>query len=327
MSTGDSKTAIVAALAANVGIAILKFGAWLLTGASSMLAEAIHSIADSGNQGLLLLGGHRARKKATEEHPFGYGRERYIYAFVVSIVLFSLGGLFALYEAYHKYHEVHAGHEDKLLTGRWWWVPLVVLSGAIVMESLSLRTAVRQSRLAKGRQGWIDFVRTSKAPELPVVLFEDVAALVGLALALLGVGMALITDNSYWDAAGTACIGLLLVTVAVLLAVEIKSLLVGEGANEDAVRRITEALEGDPLIEHVIHLKTLHVGPDELLVAAKIGVKPTERSADVARAIDAAERRIRSAEPVARHIYIEPDIFSEDYQRDARPEPPISSGH
>jgi len=327
MSTGGSRTAIVAALAANIGIAILKFAAWLLTGASSMLAEAIHSVADSGNQGLLLLGGHRARKEATEEHPFGYGRERYIYAFVVSIVLFSLGGLFALYEAYHKYHEVHAGHEDKLLTGQWWWVPLVVLSGAIVLESLSLRTAARESKVAKGGQGWIEFVRTSKAPELPVVLFEDVAALVGLILALLGVSMALITDNSYWDAAGTAGIGLLLVTVAVLLAVEIKSLLVGEGANPEAEARIRQALDEDPLIERIIHLKTLHVGPDELLVAAKIGVKPTERSADVVRAIDAAERRIRSAEPVARHIYIEPDIFSEDYQRDARPEPPLSSGH
>ncbi len=328
MSAGGSNKAVVAALGANLGIAVLKFAAWLLTGASSMLAEAIHSVADSGNQVLLLVGGRQSRREATEQHPFGFGRERYIYAFIVSIVLFSLGGVFALFEAYHKYHEVHAGHEDKLLTGQWWWVPLVVLAGAIVLEALSLRTAVREANLVRPEGlGWIKFVRTSKAPELPVVLFEDMAALVGLVLAFIGVGMAKLTDNSYWDAAGTAGIGLLLVTVAVLLAVEIKSLLVGEAANVEAVDRITRALGEEPLIERVIDLRTLHVGPDELLVAAKIAVKPSERSVDVASAIDAAERRIRSVEPIARYIYIEPDIFSADYRRDSRPEPPLPSAH
>jgi cation diffusion facilitator family transporter len=327
MSAGGSNKAVVAALGANLGIAVLKFGAWVLTGASSMLAEGIHSVADSGNQVLLLFGGRQSRREATEQHPFGFGRERYIYAFIVSIVLFSLGGLFALYEGYHKYHEVHAGHEDKLLTGQWWWVPLVVLAGAIALETLSLRTARREANLVRGDRGWIEFLRTSKAPELPVVLFEDVAALIGLVLAFVGVGLAKLTENSYWDAAGTAGIGLLLVTVAVVLAVEIKSLLVGEGANLGAVERITRALDEEPLIERVIHLRTLHVGPDELLVATKIGVRATERSADVARAIDAAERRIRAAEPIARYIYIEPDIFFADHQRDSRPEPPLPSAH
>ena len=322
MSTGGSRRAVLAALAANLGIAALKFGAWLLTGASSMLAEAIHSVADSGNQGLLLLGAQRAKQPPTAEHPFGFGRERYIYAFIVSVVLFTVGGLFALYEAYHKYQEVSEGHESKLLTGSWWWVPLVVLVAAIGMEALSFRTAIREANMVRGEQGWVAYVRTSKAPELPVVLFEDLAALVGLVLALLGVGLTLITRNGYWDAAGTAAIGALLVAVAVLLAIEIKSLLVGEGANPEAVARIRRALESEPRVDRVIHLKTLHLGPDELLVAAKIAVRPTEHAADVAAAIDAAERRIRAAEPVATSIYLEPDIYRAPESPSDPSEPP-----
>ena len=322
MSTGGSRRAVLAALAANLGIAALKFGAWLLTGASSMLAEAIHSVADSGNQGLLLLGAQRAKQPPTAEHPFGFGRERYIYAFIVSVVLFTVGGLFALYEAYHKYQEVSEGHESKLLTGSWWWVPLVVLVAAIGMEALSFRTAIREANTVRGGQDWVSYVRTSKAPELPVVLFEDLAALVGLVLALLGVGLTLITRNGYWDAAGTAAIGALLVAVAVLLAIEIKSLLVGEGANPEAVARIRRALESEPRVDRVIHLKTLHLGPDELLVAAKIAVRPTEHAADVAAAIDAAERRIRAAEPVATSIYLEPDIYRAPESPSDPSEPP-----
>jgi cation diffusion facilitator family transporter len=326
MSAGGSNKAVLAALAANLGIAALKFAAWLLTGASSMLAEAIHSVADSGNQGLLLRGAQRAKQTPTKKHPFGFGRERYIYAFIVSIVLFTLGGVFALYEAYHKYQEVSEGHENKLLTGSWWWVPLVVLVAAIGMEAVSFRTAIRESNMVRGEQGWVSYVRTSKAPELPVVLFEDLAALVGLALALLGVGLTLITRSGYWDVAGTAAIGVLLVAVAVLLAIEIKSLLVGEGANPEAVARIKAALESEPRVDRIIHLKTLHLGPDELLVAAKIAVRPTEHAADVAAAIDAAERRIRAAEPVATSIYLEPDIFRADESQSDSSEPPQASG-
>jgi len=308
MSTSGGTKAVVAALLANLGIAVTKFVAWALTGASSMLAEAIHSVADSGNQGLLLLGGRRAQREATPQHPFGYGRERYIYAFIVAIVLFSVGGLFALYEAYHKYEAVHAGEPDKLLDGNLGWVPLVVLSVAIVMESFSFRTAIKESNHVRGDRSWVQFVRTAKAPELPVVLLEDLAALLGLIFALIGVGMSLLTGNAYWDVAGTVAIGLLLVTVAVILAVETKSLLLGEGASRPVVERIRAALEAEPAIERVIHMKTLHLGPDELLVAAKVGVRRTDSAADVAAAIDAAERRIREAEPVARVIYIEPDI-------------------
>jgi cation diffusion facilitator family transporter len=316
MSASGGSKAVVAALLANLGIAATKFVAWLLTLSSSMLAESIHSVADSGNQALLLVGGRRARRRATPQHPFGYGRERYIYAFIVSIVLFSVGGLFALYEAYHKYEEVHAGHEDKLLTGGLGWVPLLVLSIAIVMEGFSFRTAIVESNHTRGDRSWVQFVRTAKAPELPVVLLEDFAALLGLVFALVGVGMSLLTGNGYWDVAGTVAIGVLLVTVAIVLAVETKSLLLGEGASRGSVDRIRAALEAQPEIERVIHMKTLHLGPDELLVAAKVGVRRTDSAAEVAAAIDAAEGRIRAAEPLARVIYLEPDIYRAE-QRDA----------
>jgi cation diffusion facilitator family transporter len=309
VSASGGTRAVVAALLANLGIAITKFVAWMLTGASSMLAEAIHSVADSGNQALLLVGGRRSRREATAEHPFGYGRERYIYAFIVAIVLFSVGGLFALYEAFHKYEEVHAGHEDRLLEGGLGWVPILVLSIAIVMESFSFRTAIVESNHVRGRQSWVQFVRTAKAPELPVVLLEDLAALLGLVFALVGVGMSLLTGNAYWDVGGTAAIGVLLVVVAVVLAMETKSLLLGEGASPSAVARIRAALEAEPAIERVIHMKTLHLGPEELLVAAKVGVRRTDSAADVAAAIDGAERRVREAEPVARLVYLEPDIY------------------
>ncbi|WP_426562307.1 cation diffusion facilitator family transporter [Angustibacter sp. McL0619] len=300
MSASGGKTAIVAALAANLGIAVTKFGAFALTASSSMLAEGIHSLADSGNQVLLLVGGKRSEREATAEHPFGYGRERYVYGFIVSIVLFSIGGLFALYEAWHKWHDPHG-------IDAWRWVPIVVLLGAIAMESFSFRTAIHESNEVRGGLSWVQFVRTAKAPELPVVLLEDLAALIGLVFALFGVSMTLVTGNGRWDAAGTAMIGALLVSVAVVLAVEMKSLLLGESATVANVRAIEAALVG-PGVESVIHMKTLHLGPEELLVAAKIAVGATETAADVALAIDAAERRVRDAVPIASVIYLEPDI-------------------
>jgi cation diffusion facilitator family transporter len=312
MSTEGSTKAVVAALLANPGIAITKFLAFLLTGASSMLAEAIHSVADSGNQGLLLLGGRQARRRPTAEHPFGYGRERYIYAFIVSIVLFSVGGLFALYEAYHKGHEIHAAHghpEDSLLDSRWAWVPIVVLLAAIVMEGFSFRTAIRETGHVKGDATYWSFVRRAKQPELPVILLEDFAALCGLVFALLGVGLSLLTDNLWFDVIGTALIGLLLVAVAVVLGIETKSLLLGESASVDTEVRIKAAIEAVDGVDRIVHLKTLHLGPDELLVAAKIAVPAADTAAEVAAAIDAAEASIREAEPIARMIYLEPDIL------------------
>jgi cation diffusion facilitator family transporter len=301
LSTEGGTRAIVAALSANLGIAATKFVAFLLTRSSSMLAESIHSLADSGNQLLLLIGARRASRAATPEHPFGYGRQRYVYAFLVSIVLFSVGGLFALYEGVHKW--LH----PEPITGRWWWVPLVVLVVSLGLEGYSFRTAIVESNRTRGGQSWPAFVRTAKSPELPVVLLEDTAALLGLVLALFGVGLTLITGDGRWDGLGTALIGVLLVIVAAILAVEMNSLLIGESASGDQVAAIERALVGGA-VQRVIHMKTMHLGPEELLVAAKIAVGPQERAVDVAEAIDAAERRVREAVPIARMIYLEPDI-------------------
>lgn len=312
MATEGGTKAVVAALVANTGIALTKFLAFGLTQSSSMLAEAIHSVADSGNQLLLLLGGRKANKEATPQHPFGYGRERYIYSFIVSIVLFSVGGLFALYEALHKWQEVqkHPGDLGQL-DGRWWWVPLVVLGVAIVMEAFSFRTAIREANKERGQISLVAYVRRAKAPELPVILLEDLAALTGLVFALLGVGLTLVTRQPIFDVIGTALIGMLLVTVAVVLALETKSLLLGEAATPEAQDRIRKALEGSEGVQSVIHMRTLHLGPDELLVAAKIEVSAMDSAATIAAAIDTAEAAVREVEPVARVIYLEPDLRRE----------------
>jgi cation diffusion facilitator family transporter len=298
------------ALGANLGIAVTKFVAYGLTGSSAMLAEGIHSVADSGNQGLLLLGGKRARRDATPEHPFGYGRERYIYAFLVSIVLFSLGGLFALYEAWHKLSDPHPITE-------WRWVPIVVLVVAIGLESFAMRTAIKESNAVRGKASWVDFIRRSKSPELPVILLEDAGALIGLVFALIGVSLTLITGNGIWDGLGTAAIGVLLVVIAIVLAVEMKSLLIGESATREHVRAIETAITGVEDINGIIHMRTLHIGPEELLVAAKIAIDAEDDAGRIARAIDTAEDRIRASVPIARMIYLEPDLLREESSRTA----------
>ncbi|MFF0741105.1 cation diffusion facilitator family transporter [Streptomyces sp. NPDC004111] len=303
MSASGGTKAIVAALAANLAIAVAKFVAFLFSGSSSMLAESVHSVADSGNQGLLLLGGKKAQREATPQHPFGYGRERYIYAFLVSIVLFTVGGMFAIYEGYEK---IHNPHEIEA----WYW-PVGVLVFAIIAEGFSFRTAIKESNQTRGNQSWKDFIRRAKAPELPVVLLEDFGALVGLVLALGGVGMALATGNGVWDGIGTLCIGILLIVIAIVLAAETKSLLLGEAAGTEAVDQIKNAIVDGDTVTGIIHMRTLHLGPEELLVAAKIAVQHDDTAAEVAAAINAAEERIRAAVPIARVIYLEPDIFNE----------------
>ncbi len=303
MSASGGTKAIVAALVANLAIAIAKFVAFLFSGSSSMLAESVHSVADSGNQGLLLLGGKKAQREATPQHPFGYGRERYVYAFLVSIVLFSVGGMFALYEGYEKIkhpHEIEA----------WYW-PVGVLVFAIIAEAFSFRTAIKESNATRGKQSWTNFVRHAKAPELPVVLLEDLGALVGLILALGGVSVALATGDGVWDGIGTLCIGVLLILIAIVLAVETKSLLLGEAAGADQVEKIKAAMVDSDTVTGIIHMRTLHLGPEELLVAAKIAVQHDDTATEVAAAINAAEDRIRTAVPIARVIYLEPDIYSE----------------
>ena len=302
MSASGGGKAIIAAFLANMGIALAKFIAWFLSGSASMLAEAIHSVADSGNQLLLLRGGRRARRVADREHPFGYGRERYVYAFVVSIILFSVGGLFSIYEGIEKLANPHELENI--------WIPLAVLVIAIGLESFSLRTAVKESNHVRGKgQSWVSFVRRAKAPELPVVLLEDVAALTGLMFALFGVGMTAITHNPVFDAIGTLMIGTLLIVVAITLGIETKSLLVGEGATDADHDRIVSAIVDGPEVHRLIHIKTLYLGPDELLVAAKIAMGADQPLAEAAAAIDRVEARVRAAVPGARVIYLEPDVY------------------
>jgi cation diffusion facilitator family transporter len=304
MSTEGSTRAIVAALLANVGIAITKFIAAAFSGSASMFAEGIHSLADSGNQILLIIGAKRAKRDATAMHPFGYGRSRYIYAFMVSIVLFSVGGLFSIIEGINK---LQHPHELEMV-----WLPLVVLGAAIVLEGLSLRTAIIEANHVRHGQSWVQFIRHAKSPELPVILLEDFAALVGLVLAFAGVGLTVVTHDPIWDAIGTLAIGVLLVLVAVILGRETSSLLIGEGANAGDTAKIRAALESANGIESVIHMKTLYLGPDELMVAAKIGVNASASAQDIALVIDAAEAAIRAAVPAARVIYLEPDIAREN---------------
>jgi len=302
MSASGGSKAIVAALVANLGIAIAKFIGYLITLSSSMLAESIHSLADTGNQALLLLGGRQSKKKADAAHPFGYGRERYVYAFVVSIILFSVGGVFSLYEGIHKLSDPH-DLETPI-------VAIVILVVAIAFESFSFRTAIIESNHVRGKQGWIAFIRHAKAPELPVVLLEDFAALIGLVLALGGVGLSIITGDPIFDAIGTIAIGVLLVLVAIVLGIETKSLLVGEGASAHDTDAIRDAINAQPQVEALIHMKTLYLGPDELLVGAKVAFGKTDRLSDVATAINEVEAGIRAAVPAARVIYIEPDVYS-----------------
>jgi cation diffusion facilitator family transporter len=293
-----SRRAIIAALIANLGIAISKIVAAVITGSASMVAEAIHSVADTGNQGLLVLGGHRSQQPADTRHQFGYGAERYFWAFVVSLVLFTLGSLFSLYEGVEKLLTPHAIESPA--------VAFVVLGVAVVLESFSLRTAVREAGEQR-RGGWHAFIRHTKNPELPVVLLEDAGALAGLALAVIGLGLAVATDEPRYDAIGSLAIGLLLGVIAIVLAVEMKSLLIGESATPEDQREIARAITESPEVASLIHLRTLHLGPEELLVAAKIEFLVPDTPA-LARAIDAVEARVRAAVPTAAVIYLEPDL-------------------
>jgi cation diffusion facilitator family transporter len=295
-----STRAIVAALAANAGIALAKFAGYLVTGSASMLAESVHSVADTSNQGLLLLGQRAAGKQADSLHPFGYGRNRYFWPFVVALVLFMLGSVFALYEGYHKI--AHPAPLSSPVVG------IVILLMAIALESYSFRTAVVQSRPLKGHDGWWRFIRGSRNPELPVVLLEDTAALIGLVLALAGVGLTALTGDPVWDGIGTTGIGVLLGVIAIILMVEMHSLLIGEGATGAEDRAIRAALEQTEHVDRLIHLRTQYLGPDEMLVAAKIALAPQVKLVTVAAVIDAAEANVRAAVPAARVIYLEPDL-------------------
>lgn len=304
--TDGSRTAIFAAFFANLGIAISKFIGFLITGSASLLAETIHSAADTGNQMLLFLGGQRARRSATPAHPFGYGRERYFWAFAVALVLFSMGGMFALYEGISKFRDPH---EVESLT-----VAIVILVVAIVLESFSLRTAVRESNhVRQPGTSWWRFIRGTKQPELPVVLLEDVGALIGLCFALGGVITAHVTDDARWDAVGSISIGLLLIVIAIVLVVEMKSLLIGESASAEMREAIIAAIESSAHVDALIHIRTEHIGPDEILVGAKIEYSSSLSADQLVAALNATEDTIRSAVPAATVIYLEPDLRRPDH--------------
>ncbi|HEX6676464.1 MAG TPA: cation diffusion facilitator family transporter [Actinomycetes bacterium] len=298
---GGSKRAILAAFLANLGIAVLKFVGFLITGAASMLAESIHSLADTGNQGLLILGGRGSRRAPTPEHPFGFGQERYFAAFLVAVVLFTLGSLFALFEGAEKLLQPHELENPP--------VAIAILLGAIALESWSLRTAAMEALKIRGNRSWWTFIRRTKNPELPVVLLEDFGALIGLTFALVGIGLAVLTGNPRFDALGSVAIGLLLGAIAILVGTEMRSLLIGEAASGLVVTAIREGLEGTEGVRRLIHLRTLHLGPEELLVAAKVELEPSFSFAQVAETIDRAEARVRDAVPSAHVIYLEPDVY------------------
>jgi cation diffusion facilitator family transporter len=300
MSTEGSTKAILAALAANAGIAVAKFVGFVITGSSSMLAEAVHSVADTSNQGLLLFGQRQARKEADSLHQFGYGRSRYFYSFVVALVLFSLGAIFALYEGYHK-----ISHPQPLSSPL---VAVVILVVAIGLETYSFRTAMVESRPLKGGSSWWQFIRRSRNPELPVVLLEDTGALIGLIFALVGVGLTMLTGDAIWDGIGTMMIGALLGVIAVILMIEMHSLLIGEGATADDCDAIQAALEQTEHVDRVIHLRTQYLGPEEMLVGAKIALAADTDLVTVARTIDNAEAAVRAKVPAAKVIYLEPDL-------------------
>ncbi len=299
--TDGSRRAIVAAFLANLGIAAAKLVAYVFTGAASMLAESVHSLADTGNQALLLLGARRARLAPTAEHPFGFARERYFWGFVVALVLFSMGAVFAVVEGIEKLLHPHA------LSSAGW--ALAVLGVAIALEAFSLRTAVHESRAVRGDESWWRFIRHTKTPELPVVLLEDVGALIGLVFAAAGVGLAVATGDPRWDALGSIAIGLLLGVIAIVLAVEMKSLLIGESASPATVAVIRDALVSQRGVTHVIHLRTVHLGPDDLMVAAKLGFEPELTLQTVADLVNAIERELRARVPAARLVFIEPDVY------------------
>jgi cation diffusion facilitator family transporter len=295
------KKAIIAAFLANLGIAIAKFIGFLITGAASMMAETIHSLADTGNQGLLLLGGNRAARPADDKHPFGYGRERYFWAFVVAIVLFTIGAVFALYEGWHKLMDAH--HIDSPM------VAIVILSVAIVLESFSLRTAVHESRKLKGEQSWVSFIKKTKNPELATVLLEDIGALLGLVFALAGVVLAEVTHKAEFDALGSIAIGILLANIAFVLAKKNRSFLIGESADDAQVTKIRSAIEQSESVEKLIHLRTLQLGPEDLLVTTKLDFRSDVTMQNLGAVIDTIEARIRLVAPEARLIFIEPDTY------------------
>jgi cation diffusion facilitator family transporter len=292
VATGDSRRVVVAALLANLGIALVKAVAAVLTSSGALLAETIHSLADSGNQALLLLGARRARRPADRLHPFGYGSERYFWAFVVALVLFALGALFSLYEGLEKLR-----HPVAIRSVGWAYG---VLGASLVLEALSFRVARREVRRGRAGRTLGVYLMGAKDPAVPLVYLEDLGALLGLGLALLGVTLSHAFGWTRADGLATVGIGLLLGTIAAVLLVRCHRLLIGEGAGTEAEERIKAAVAEVAGVEEVVDLRTLHIGPEEVLVALDVRMK------DPAATARRIEEAVRATLPAARYISVEP---------------------
>ena len=299
MATTGKKT-ILAALIANVGIAIAKFAGFAITKSSTMLAEGIHSSADSANQLLLLLGTRRAKREPSSKHPFGYGRERYFWSFVVALILFSLGSLFAVYEGIEKIRHPHA------LNNASWAIGILIFG--IFIESFSFRTAIVEAKTIKGETSWSKFVVRSKQPEIPVVLLEDAGALSAMVIALGAITLVKTTGEPIWDGIGTLSIGILLGVIAIILAREMHSLIIGEAASETDRLKIVSVIENNKQVVELVEMRTQHLGPEEILIGVRISFRETLQTKEIAQLINQLENDIRIELDNAGPIFIEPEL-------------------
>ena len=294
-----STRAILFALGANFGIGVAKGAAAWYTNSGAMLAEAIHSFADTANQLLLLLGLKRARRPVSDEHPLGYGKAIYFWSFLVALLLFSMGGMFSVYEGVHKLLHPEMPRSP--------WVAVLVLVVAIALEFGSLRAALAEVRRVQGRRNLLGWFRTSRQSELLVVVGEDIAALIGLVLALAAVLATMLTGNPLFDALGTIAIGVVLILVAVAVGIEVKSLLIGESAEPETVAAIRNFLAARPEVAEVYRLITLQLGL-ELMVAVKARMQERSDAARLIESVNRVEAALRSAFPEVRWIFFEPDV-------------------
>ena len=299
MSQNGSIKAIMYAFGANLGIALAKGGAAWYTGSGAMLAETIHSFADCANQVLLLVGLRRAKRPVSEEHPLGYGKAIYFWSFIVALMLFSMGGIFSIYEGVHKLKHPEMPESP--------WIAVGVLAVSVILEFGSLKGALSEVRRRQGKQTFLNWFRSSRQSELIVVVGEDIAALLGLSLALIAVLATIILGSPIFDALGTIAIGIVLVLVAVTLGIEVKSLLIGESADPDTVMAMRDFLSERPEVEQVYNLITLQLGM-EVMVAAKLKMKETKAAVPLIEDINRVEAALRESFPQVRWTFIEPDI-------------------
>ncbi len=300
MSAGaDSLKSILFALGANFIIAVAKTAGAIFTGSASMLAEAIHSYADCANQALLLWGLREARRAPSPDHPLGYGKAIYFWSFIVALMLFSMGGLFSIYEGVHKLHATEPVENA--------WVAIAILSFSIAAESVSLWGCLREVNKDRGEKNLWQWFHSSRQSELLVVFAEDVAALGGLVTALAFIGLAMLTGNPAWDAAGSICIGALLVLVAILVGVEVKSLLIGQSVETRVLQSMRSHLESRPEVEAIYNLLTQQLGSD-VMVAIKARMKPVPSAEALILAINTVEKDFRSAFPQVHFLFFEPDL-------------------